>query len=77
MVLTGSNLARCHPVLYQRLAAAKAAQPAMQGMVIGPRHTATCDLADLHLAIAPGSDVALFNAVLAATGAQGGGGYRL
>ena len=65
VVLTGSNLAWCHPVLYQRLAAAKAARPAMQVVVIDPRRTATCDLADLHLAIAPGSDAALFNAVLA------------
>ena len=56
VVLTGSNLAWCHPVLYQRLAAAKAARPAMKVVVIDPRRTATCDLADLHLAIAPGSD---------------------
>lgn len=64
VVLTGSNLAWCHPVLYQRLAAAKAARPAMKVVVIDPRRTATCDIADLHLAIAPGSDAALFNAVL-------------
>ena len=36
----------------------------MQIVVIDPRRTATCDLADLHLAIAPGSDAALFNALL-------------
>ena len=66
VVLTGSNLAWCHPVLYQRLAAAKAARPLMKVVVIDPRRTATCDLADLHLAIAPGSDAALFNAVLVA-----------
>ena len=66
VVLTGSNLAWCHPVLYQRLAAAKATRPAMRIVVIDPRRTATCDIADLHLAIAPGSDAALFNAVLVA-----------
>jgi assimilatory nitrate reductase catalytic subunit len=66
VVLTGSNLAWCHPVLYQRLAAAKAARPAMRVVVIDPRRTATCDLADLHLAIAPGADAALFNALLVA-----------
>jgi assimilatory nitrate reductase catalytic subunit len=71
VVLTGSNLAWCHPVLYQRLAAAKAARPAMKVVVIDPRRTATCDLADLHLAIAPGSDAALFNAVLVAIADQG------
>ena len=79
VVLTGSNLAWCHPVLYQRLAAAKAARPAMKIVVIDPRRTATCDIADLHLAIAPGSDAALFNAVLVAiaeAGAQDAGFLR-
>ena len=66
VVLTGSNLAWCHPVLYQRIAAAKAARPAMKVVVIDPRRTATCDLADLHLALAPGSDAALYNALLVA-----------
>lgn len=66
VVLTGSNLAWCHPVLYQRLAAAKLARPEMKIVVIDPRRTATCDIADLHLALAPGSDAALFNALLLA-----------
>ena len=65
VVLVGSNLAWCHPVLFQRLAAAKAARPGLKVVVIDPRRTATCDLADLHLAIAPGADAALFNALLA------------
>ncbi len=71
VVLTGSNLAWCHPVLYQRLAAARAARPQMKIVVIDPRRTATCDGADLHLAIAPGSDAALFNAVLVAIAGRG------
>jgi assimilatory nitrate reductase catalytic subunit len=66
VVLVGSNLAWCHPVLYQRIAAAKAARPRMRVVNIDPRRTATCDLADLHLAIDPGADVALFNRLLAA-----------
>ena len=61
VVLTGSNMAWCHPVLYQRLAAAKAARPDMTIVVIDPRRTATCDLADLHLAVRADGDVALFN----------------
>lgn len=71
VVLVGSNLAWCHPVLFQRLAAAKAARPAMKVVVVDPRRTATCELADLHLAIAPGGDVALFNALLARIEAGG------
>jgi len=65
VVLVGSNLAWCHPVLFQRLEAAKRARPAMKIVVVDPRRTETCDIADLHLAIRPGTDVALFNALLA------------
>jgi assimilatory nitrate reductase catalytic subunit len=64
VVLVGSNLAWCHPVLYQRLAAAQEAR-GIKVVVIDPRETATCEIADLHLAIAPGADVALFNGLLA------------
>ncbi|TBW38281.1 nitrate reductase [Siculibacillus lacustris] len=65
VVLTGSNLAWCHPILYQRIAAAKAARPAMKVVNIDPRLTATDDIADLHLGLEPGSDVALFAGLLA------------
>ncbi|SHN19691.1 nitrate reductase [Roseibium suaedae] len=64
VVLTGSNLAWCHPVLFQRLEAAKAANPALRIVTIDPRRTATCALADLHLGLAPDTDVALFNGLL-------------
>jgi assimilatory nitrate reductase catalytic subunit len=64
VVLVGSNLAWCHPVLYQRLAAARDVH-GTKVVVIDPRETATCEIADLHLAIAPGADVALFNGLLA------------
>ena len=64
VILTGSNLAWCHPVLYQRLASAKKMRPAMRVVVVDPRRTATCDLADLHLMLEPGSDVALFSGLL-------------
>jgi assimilatory nitrate reductase catalytic subunit len=36
----------------------------MKVIVIDPRRTDTCDLADLHLAILPGNDVALFHGIL-------------
>lgn len=65
VVLVGSNMAWCHPVLYQRLAAAKAARPAMKVVVIDPRRTATSDIADLHLAVRADGDIALFNGLLA------------
>jgi assimilatory nitrate reductase catalytic subunit len=63
VVLVGSNLAWCHPVLYQRLMAARQAR-GTQIVVIDPRRTASCDQADMHLPLAPGSDVAVFNYLL-------------
>ncbi len=63
VVLVGSNLAWCHPVLHQRLMAAKAAR-GTKIIVIDPRRTATCEGADLHLALAPGADAHLFNLLL-------------
>lgn len=64
VVLAGSNTAWCHPVLYRRLLSARAKR-GTRIVVIDPRRTQTCDEADLHLAVAPGSDVRLFNGLLA------------
>jgi assimilatory nitrate reductase catalytic subunit len=64
VVLVGSNAAWCHPTLYQRIARAKEARPQMKVVVIDPRRTATCDIADLHLPIKGGTDVWLFNGLL-------------
>ncbi|MCE6966234.1 nitrate reductase [Enterobacter sp. MW07] len=69
VVLAGSNAAWTHPVLYQRLVQARAANPAMKVVVIDPRRTATCDIADLHIKLAPGSDAGLFVGLLNALGA--------
>ncbi|MEM6307839.1 MAG: molybdopterin-dependent oxidoreductase, partial [Pseudomonadota bacterium] len=71
VVLVGSNLAWCHPVLYQRIRAAKEARPTMRIINIDPRRTATSDIADQHLQIAPDGDVALFNGLLAHMHKQG------
>ncbi|EEF80239.1 nitrate reductase [Methylophaga thiooxydans] len=64
LVITGSNLAWCHPVIFQRIRQAKEDRPEMKVVVIDPRTTATCDLADLHLPLRPGSDASLFNGLL-------------
>ena len=63
VVLVGSNTAWCHPVLYQRLVAARESRGS-RIVTIDPRRTPTCDIADLHLAIRPGSDVAVFAGLL-------------
>ncbi|MCP1199667.1 nitrate reductase [Notoacmeibacter sp. MSK16QG-6] len=64
IVLTGSNLAWCHPVLYQRIVAARERRPHMKVVLIDPRRTETASIADMHLKIAPDGDVALFVGLL-------------
>ena len=64
IILIGSNAAWCHPVSFQRIRAAKEANPALKIVVIDPRRTASCDIADLHLPLASGSDAWLFNGLL-------------
>lgn len=70
VVLAGSNLAWAHPVLYQRLLAARKKR-GTRIVVIDPRRTASCDGADLHLPIKAGADVALFNGLLAQIAMRG------
>ncbi|MEI2735594.1 MAG: molybdopterin-dependent oxidoreductase [Rhodoblastus sp.] len=65
VVLVGSNLAWCHPVLFQRLAQAREQRGGRPLVVnIDPRRTATSEIADMHLSIEPGADVALFLGLL-------------
>jgi assimilatory nitrate reductase catalytic subunit len=69
IVLVGSNTAWCHPIVYQRIRARTDAGAKL--VVIDPRRTETAEEADLHLAIRPGSDVALMNGLLAHCRAAG------
>ena len=71
VVLAGSNAAWCHPILYQRIARIKAERPDFKVVVIDPRRTASVEGADLHLAIRPGTDVWLFNGLLAFLAREG------
>ena len=64
IVLVGSNTAWCHPVLFQRIVEAKQQRPELEVVVIDPRRTMTCEIADLHLPVRSGSDVWLFNGLL-------------
>ncbi|WP_298260978.1 nitrate reductase [uncultured Litoreibacter sp.] len=65
IVLVGSNLAWCHPVLHQRIEAAKSARPSLTVVNVDPRKTATSAIADHHLRILPDGDIPLFNGLLA------------
>ena len=64
VVLTGSNMAWCHPILFRRIVNEKERRPELKLVVIDPRRTATAEIADLHLPVRSGSDVLLFNGLL-------------
>ena len=64
ILLVGSNTAWCHPVIWQRIEAAREAR-GTKIVVIDPRRTETAEQADLHVPVQPDGDVALFNALLA------------
>ncbi|MDO9597603.1 MAG: molybdopterin-dependent oxidoreductase [Azoarcus sp.] len=64
LFVTGANPAFAHPILFRRVEAAREKNPAQKLIVVDPRRTDTSDLADLHLPILPGTDVALCNGML-------------
>jgi assimilatory nitrate reductase catalytic subunit len=64
LFISGSNTAYAHPILYRRIEAARARNPGLKMIVVDPRRTDTARDADLHLAILPGTDVALCHALL-------------
>jgi ferredoxin-nitrate reductase len=59
-LVAGANPAWCHPVLFRRMEARKMADSRVKLIVVDPRRTASAQVADLHLQIRPGTDVALF-----------------
>ncbi|HJV62893.1 MAG TPA: molybdopterin-dependent oxidoreductase [Albitalea sp.] len=62
--IAGSNTAFAHPILFRRIEDARRARPSLKIIVADPRRTETAEMADLHLPLLPGTDVALFNGML-------------
>lgn len=58
--IAGSNMAVSVPVMFRRIKAAKKENEA-KIIVVDPRRTKTAEIADIHLQIIPGTDVALNN----------------
>lgn len=61
--VAGANPAWCHPILWRRVEAAKAANPNFKIIVSDPRRTQTCAIADVHLQLNPGTDITLHHAI--------------
>ncbi|MBJ2176245.1 molybdopterin-dependent oxidoreductase [Aureibaculum sp. A20] len=62
-LIAGANPAWCHPILFRRLEKHKEENPNVKIVVVDPRKTQSCAIADLHLQIIPGTDVVLYNAI--------------
>jgi ferredoxin-nitrate reductase len=63
LYVIGANPAWCHPILWRRLEAHKAAHPEVKVIVADPRRTESCAIADLHLPVNPGTDITLNHAI--------------
>lgn len=59
--IIGSNTAECHPIVFNRLQKHHKTNHNVKLIVVDPRATPTAEVADLHLAIRPGTDIDLLN----------------
>ncbi|HQZ81136.1 MAG TPA: molybdopterin-dependent oxidoreductase [Steroidobacteraceae bacterium] len=64
LLIAGANPSYAHPIAFRRIEDAKATRPGMKIIVVDPRRTDSAASADLHLAILPGTDIWLYNAML-------------
>ncbi|UJB67065.1 molybdopterin-dependent oxidoreductase [Acidovorax sp. YS12] len=60
--VAGANMADCHPILFLRMMDRVKASARL--IVVDPRRSATAEKAHLHLALRPGTDMALLNGLL-------------
>jgi ferredoxin-nitrate reductase len=59
----GTNTAECHPIIFNRFRRHHKKNPHVKLIVVDPRRTQTAEVADLHLAIQPGTDIDLLNGI--------------
>ena len=59
----GTNTAECHPIIFNRFRKHHKRDSHVKLIVVDPRCTQTAAVADLHLAIQPGTDIDLLNGI--------------
>jgi len=64
LLIAGANPAVAHPIVFRRIEDARAANPDLRIIVVDPRRSETAAIADLHLPLKPGTDIALYNGLL-------------
>ncbi|WP_109830387.1 nitrate reductase [Reichenbachiella versicolor] len=62
-LIAGANPAWAHPILFRRIEKRKETHPDTKIIVIDPRETDSCTLADIHLKLRPGTDIPLLHAI--------------
>jgi len=61
--LMGANPFDCHPPIFERIRQRRRAHPQTQIVCVDPRRTETAKHSDIHLAVVPGTDLLLLNAM--------------
>src|SRR5262249_11663740 len=61
--LMGANPFDCHPPIFERIRQRKRARAALQIVCVDPRRTEPARHSDIHLAVIPGTDLLLLNAM--------------
>ena len=64
ILVEGANPAWCHPIIWRRVEAHKAANPDVKIITVDPRRTQTATSSDIHLQINPGTDITLNHAIV-------------
>lgn len=62
-LVAGANPAWCHPILWRRIETHKEKNPGVKIIVVDPRVTQSCSIADVHLQLNPGTDEVLYQAL--------------
>ena len=72
VLVVGANPAWCHPVLFQRIMAARLRRRRMPRLIVlDPRRSASAEVADLHVPLRPGSDTVFLLGLLAELARRG------
>ena len=62
-MIIGANMAVNHPVLFQMIRKRRASEPNARIIAVDPRRTQTAEFSDVHVPLAPGSDVAFLQLI--------------
>jgi nitrate reductase NapA len=63
LFIIGANPFSCHPPIFERVMQRRRAHPGLRIICVDPRRTPTADRSDVHLAVTPGTDLLLLNAM--------------